>query len=93
MKFIGQITSISILSIFLLLIPISVIAADDAHLQDFTAHWGGIACLIIFCLAYGLVVLEDHIQMRKSKPVIVAAGIIWMLVAIVYMQHGDKHTS
>lgn len=83
---------ISILSMFLLL-PNSVWAAGDAHLQDFTAHWAGIVCLVVFVLAYTLVVFEDQLHMRKSKPVMVAAGIIWMLVAIVYTQHGDQHTA
>lgn len=89
----GKITSVSFLSIFLFLIPINVIAVEGAHLQDFTAHWAGIVCLIIFCLAYSLVVFEDQLHLRKSKPVMVAAGIIWMFVAIVYSQHGDQHTA
>lgn len=88
----GRISSISILALFLLF-PINVLAAGTAQLQDFTTHWAGIVCIIVFCLAYSLVVVEDQIHMRKSKPVIVAAGIIWALVALVYMQHGDNHTA
>lgn len=42
----------------------------------------GIAALIIFALAYCLVMSEELINLRKSKPVILAAGIIWLLVAI-----------
>jgi NhaD family Na+/H+ antiporter len=83
---------IYISSVFLLF-PISVFASGEAHLQDFTAHWGGIICVIIFCLAYSLVIVEEQIHMRKSKPVMLAAGIIWMIVAIVYSQHGDTHTA
>ncbi len=92
MRLNGHIMSISILSIFLSF-PNSVLAAGDAHLQDFTAHWAGIVCLVVFVLAYSLVVFEDQLHLRKSKPVIVAAGIIWMFVAIVYSQHGDQHTA
>ncbi len=77
----------------LLLLPTHVLAAGEAHLQNFTAHWGGIICIIIFCLAYSLVIVEEQIHMRKSKPVMVAAGFIWMIVAIVYAQHGDTHTA
>ncbi len=77
----------------LLLLPMSVFASGEAHLQDFTAHWGGIICVIVFCLAYSLVIVEEQIHMRKSKPVMLAAGIIWMIVAIVYGQHGDQHTA
>ncbi len=44
----------------------------------------GLTALIIFIFAYSLVIGEEHIHMRKSKPVIVAAGVIWVLVAIAY---------
>ena len=75
--------SISILSIFISF-PTVVLAVGDTHLQDFTAHWAGIVCLVVFVVAYTFVVFEDQLHMRKSKPVMVAAGIIWMFVAIVY---------
>jgi Na+/H+ antiporter NhaD/arsenite permease-like protein len=39
------------------------------------------------------VIAEEHLHLRKSKPVMVAAGIIWALVAVVYAQHGDTHTA
>ncbi len=41
----------------------------------------GIAALVIFVCAYALVMAEEFIQLRKSKPVILAAGLIWILVA------------
>lgn len=59
---------------------------------DLTRHWAGYAGLVIFVAAYGLVVLEERLHLRKSKPVIVAAGLIWGLIAAVYAVHGDKHT-
>ena len=43
----------------------------------------GILALIIFCAAYVLVVSEEFTQLRKSKPVILASGLIWLLVAII----------
>ncbi len=92
MKLNGHILSISIISIFLSL-PLNAAAAGEAHLQNFTSHWGGIVCVIVFCLAYSFVIVEEQIHMRKSKPVMLAAGIIWMIVAIVYAQHGDQHTA
>jgi len=77
----------------LLFWPTLVFASGEAQLQDFTAHWGGIICVIVFCLAYSLVIAEEQIHLRKSKPVMLAAGIIWMIVAIVYAQHGDENTA
>jgi Na+/H+ antiporter NhaD/arsenite permease-like protein len=43
----------------------------------------GIVAVVIFALAYGLVIAEEFIHMRKSKPVIFAAGVIWILVAVL----------
>ncbi|MCC6302372.1 MAG: sodium:proton antiporter NhaD [Gammaproteobacteria bacterium] len=62
-------------------------------LLDLTDHWAGIACLVIFVIAYGLVVLEEFIHLRKSKPVVFAAGLIWILIAIAYTQAGDITTA
>ncbi|MDY0871254.1 sodium:proton antiporter NhaD [Dongia rigui] len=52
--------------------------------MDLTTHWSGLAVLFIFAAAYFLVICEEVIEMRKSKPVLVAAGLIWALVAIGY---------
>ncbi len=46
--------------------------------------------LALFVAAYLLVIIEDQIHMRKSKPVMVAAGIIWILVAIAYKSTGQS---
>ncbi|MFK7926842.1 MAG: sodium:proton antiporter NhaD [Myxococcota bacterium] len=47
--------------------------------------------MAIFGIAYLLVVLEDVIKLRKSKPVILAAGAIWILTAIAY--NGDSRVN
>ncbi len=49
--------------------------------------------VIIFILAYALVPLENTIHLRKSKPVLLAAGLIWVLLAIAYTRMGDTHTA
>ncbi|MGE0371976.1 MAG: sodium:proton antiporter NhaD [Gammaproteobacteria bacterium] len=68
-------------------------AAGDARtLLDLTDSWVGITCLVIFVLAYSFVVLEEFIHLRKSKPVVFAAGLIWILIAIAYAQAGDTAT-
>jgi NhaD family Na+/H+ antiporter len=76
-------------------IPVSVLAATSGAGQaiDLTQHWVGYAALSIFVLAYMMVMAEEFIHLRKSKSVILAAGIIWLMVAIVYSQHGDHHTA
>jgi len=55
---------------------------------DLTTSWVGYAALLIFLLAYGLVILEEQLHLRKSKPVLLAAALIWVLIAIAYNQRG-----
>lgn len=52
----------------------------------------GIIALVIFGVAYVAVVCEEYIHLRKSKPVILAAGLIWALVALmVVTKSQDPH--
>ncbi|WP_291995431.1 sodium:proton antiporter NhaD [Candidatus Accumulibacter sp. ACC003] len=83
------------LAIAAALLPFSVLASDAAlsTTLDLTGHWAGFAALAVFFIAYGLVIAEETLHLRKSKPVMVGAGIIWVLVAFVYAQHGDTHTA
>ncbi|RSM28484.1 sodium:proton antiporter [Aeromonas salmonicida] len=48
----------------------------------------GLFCMGLFVLAYALVMAEEYLQLRKSKPVLVAAGVIWILIGIAYAQNG-----
>lgn len=47
-----------------------------------------LGALGVFVLAYVLVIAEEFTQLRKSKPVILAAGAIWTLVGIAAKGHG-----
>jgi len=63
---------------------------------DLTTTYFGYAALVFFVLAYSLVIFEEKIHLRKSKPVMMAAGIIWVLLAVVYKKmgiHGTVHDS
>ena len=59
------------------------------HAINLTSHWAGILSLIIFIAAYGFVMAEEFTHLRKSKPVILAAGAIWAIIAIAY--GGSSH--
>jgi len=50
---------------------------------DMTGATLGILALVLFAFAYAFVIAEEFIHLRKSKPVMLAAGIIWVLVAII----------
>mgnify|MGYP000973505602 CR=1 FL=1 len=56
-----------------------------------TSHWVGYASISVFIVAYALVMSEEYTHLRKSKPVMLAAGIIWAMIAIAYGQLGFSH--
>ena len=60
---------------------------------DLTAHWAGYLSIIIFAAAYGFVIFEETAHMRKSKPVMLAAGLIWALIGIAYMRAGQSQVA
>ncbi|HTN33754.1 MAG TPA: sodium:proton antiporter NhaD [Marinobacter sp.] len=53
----------------------------------------GYLCLGIFIVAYAFVMLEEKLHLRKSKPVLLAAGLIWFLVAGVSAVNGDTESA
>ncbi|MCY3771744.1 MAG: sodium:proton antiporter NhaD, partial [Gemmatimonadetes bacterium] len=57
--------------------------------QNLMLHWAGIVSLAVFVVAYALVIAEETIHLRKSKPVMVAGGIIWAFAAIAYIASGQ----
>jgi NhaD family Na+/H+ antiporter len=63
----------------------------EAQTMDLTGHWAGIAALIVFVTAYLLVIAEEYTNLRKSKPVMLGAGIIWVLIALQYTTGDDIH--
>jgi NhaD family Na+/H+ antiporter len=60
-------------------------------MMDLTTHWVGFTAIIIFISAYLLVIGEEFTQLRKSKPVILAAGLIWAIIAVQYSDSSDPH--
>ncbi|KZY73253.1 sodium:proton antiporter, partial [Oleiphilus sp. HI0065] len=64
-------------------------SGGEVTMLDLTATWLGGLSILIFVLAYMLVIGEEFLHLRKSKPVMVAAGIIWVFVAISYNMAGD----
>jgi len=83
-----------LLVLFTLLFPSMVFATESVHQSlDLTENWVGYTALIIFVVAYSLVILEEQLHLRKSKPVLLAAGVIWICIAIYYNAHGMPHAA
>jgi NhaD family Na+/H+ antiporter len=55
---------------------------------DLTNHTAGFLAIVAFVIAYALVMAEESIHLPKSKPVLVAAGLIWLIIAASYQGTG-----
>lgn len=55
---------------------------------DLSRHPVGLLSLAIFAVAYLAVMAEEFTHLRKSKPVLLAAGLIWVMIAWVGAAHG-----
>ena len=59
--------------------------------MELVLHPVGYISLFIFILAYALVVTEEVTHLRKSKPVLFAAGTIWAMIAWMGSKYDDSH--
>ena len=86
-------TCSAVLAGMLFMAPAAMASDTPVHEMDFTGSAYGILALLVFLVAYILVIGEEFLHLRKSKPVLVSAGIIWALVGAAYTLHGDTHTA
>ncbi len=101
-RFFAQHTMISIATVLLLVgvCAITLLTPTQGYVPleennpiDLTRSVYGYLSLLIFAIAYLFVLSEEFTHLRKSKPIIVAAGIIWLLVGIGYAVRGDTETA
>ncbi|HBI14824.1 MAG TPA: sodium:proton antiporter [Desulfobulbaceae bacterium] len=92
MKLVLQIMGLTAAS--LLGLPVLALAAGATETTlNLTSHWVGYAALVIFVVAYALVMAEEFTHLRKSKPVLLAAGLIWGMIAWLYASNGMPHAA
>lgn len=80
--------------LLLLAVPALGVAEQSAqplqssfHL-DLTGHWVGYLCLGVMVAAYVAAMLEEATALRKSKPMLLAATLIWFMIVLAYQTHG-----
>ncbi len=78
----------------IMMLPSAVIGSTDVSmnihsLDDYTSY----LALLVFFIAYGFVMTEELTHLRKSKPVVIAAGLIWMIVALIAKNKGLSDTA
>lgn len=75
------------------ILPLWAIAATkrDLVLHPAVSDPRAIFCLVIFLLSYFFVVIEEKTHLRKSKPVMLGAGIIWFFIALAAPEYDVDH--
>jgi Na+/H+ antiporter NhaD/arsenite permease-like protein len=58
-------------------------ALASEGLPDMTGHFAAILAVVVLVGSYIFVLMEEKTQLRKSKPVIIGAALIWALVSWV----------
>ncbi|HEC30012.1 MAG TPA: sodium:proton antiporter [Gammaproteobacteria bacterium] len=83
-----------LLATLMLLFPAISQATEAAQKTvDLTSSTLGYTAIGIFVFAYLFVMAEEFTHLRKSKPVILAAGIIWAMIAYYYVSHDMPHVA
>ncbi|WP_434149039.1 sodium:proton antiporter NhaD [Methylocaldum gracile subsp. desertum] len=78
------------LMIVLAALPVPALSAEGSLPPplDLTHHAVGYLAVAIFLGAYALAMIEEVTELRKSKPMVLAASLIWVLIAAVYVRDG-----
>jgi len=88
---------IKVVSLFLLsalwLTNPALASAGTAETLDLTSSVAGIAAVAIFVISYMFVMGEEFIHLRKSKPVLIAAGLIWIIIGATYASNNIPHAA
>ena len=85
--------SASVFAILALFAPPLFAAPEDLKPLDLTHHWVGFSAIGIFFTAYILAMLEETTMLRKSKHMVFAASLIWVLIASIYVSGGMGEVS
>ena len=78
----------ALLILLALFIVPELASAEEAANLGLTGTQRGLYCVLIFIISYAFVMTEEFTHLRKSKPVILAAGIIWGHVAYMASSNG-----
>ena len=71
--------------------PLAASEPRDVMIRSAVSDPKAILCVIIFFVSYLLVMTEETTSMRKSKPVMLGAGIIWAIIGFAAPEYGVTH--
>lgn len=63
---------------------------EEAELSqpNLTGDWVGVTALAIFAAAYAMVIGEEALHLRKSQPMVLAAGLMWTAIGFAFARLG-----
>ncbi len=64
--------------------------AEQHEVPDFTGVPLAWLVIVAFAAAYGFVIWGERHELKKSVPVLIGAGVIWTVVALVYIGYHDQ---
>ena len=67
------------------------VSAGDS-IMNLTGSWAGIISLVMFIIAYTLVIFEDKLHLKKAKPMILFSCFIWFFIGIYEVTNGGGHS-
>ncbi|MGI8924234.1 MAG: sodium:proton antiporter NhaD [Fimbriimonadales bacterium] len=73
---------LALLVAFLGLPALTPASGSDLLPAELVRHWTAWLALGLFAVGYAFVILEEKTHLRKSIPMIVAAGVLWILVSV-----------
>jgi Na+/H+ antiporter NhaD/arsenite permease-like protein len=87
------------MAIVTLLLPGAVFAGEASGTAsapvffDLTHHIIGYLSIAVTVLAYVAAMSEEVIELRKSKPMVMGAALVWFAICIYYALHGEARTA
>lgn len=85
---IGRLAAVFMLGLWIPSATLADVALPHTRL-DLTDSWAGYLSLIVITLAYVMAMFEDVTFLRKSKPMLFGATLIWAAILLVYREQGD----
>ncbi len=73
------------------LLSLQAMAADFVEMPGLTTHPAAILAVVVFVASYIAVFFEEKVHLRKSKPVLLGAAIIWVTIGLIAKDSGVGH--
>ena len=88
----------SLVGIATMLLPNLAFAEGDSlsapvQQMNLTHHWAGYLSVIVMVAAYIAAMFEEATELRKSKPMLLAAALVWLFIVVAYQQQGNDQNA